>query len=89
MTRKSLRREIQLLSQHLTLEQARLQISCERSSVALKNINPLLIVGVGLFAGVVVRTMGLRGAYNTISAGFSAYPLLVNNIRRLLDLGPG
>lgn len=77
MTRKSLCREINFVNQRLNLHQVQFQQTNEQSKVALHQLNPYLIIGVGLFAGVMTSVMGWRKVYRYAGAGLSFYPFLV------------
>lgn len=78
MTRKALNLEIQLVNQRLNLRRMQFQLANERSKVAFEQLNPYLIVGGGLLAGLVTGFMGLRKAYTFADLGFSLYPFLIS-----------
>jgi len=77
MTRKSLCREIQSINQRLNSRQEQFQLVNAQSNLALKKLNPYLIIGVGLLAGMATRLMGWRKIYTFVGASFSFYPLLM------------
>lgn len=80
MTRKSLCCEIASVNQRLNLRQARFKLINEQSKVAIEKLNPYLIIGVGLLAGVVTSEMGWRKVYAFAGTGFSFYPFLINRL---------
>lgn len=80
MTRKSLCREIEAVNQRLNLREAQFQLTSEQSKVAIQKLNPYLIIGVGLLAGVATSQMGWRKVYTFAGAGFSFYPFLISRL---------
>lgn len=80
MTRKLLCREIQSVNQRLNARQAEFQQTNEQSKVAIQKLNPYLIIGAGLLAGVVTSEMGWRKVYTLAGAGFSFYPFLISRL---------
>lgn len=86
MTRKSLRHEIQTVSQRLYLRQARFHRTREQSIIALQKIDPYLMVGTGLIAGAVTSAMGWRKAYTAVSFSFSLYSFLISLPSRLMGI---
>jgi hypothetical protein len=76
VTRKSLCREIKSVNQCLNSRQGQFQLTNEQSKVAIQKLNPYLIIGVGLLAGVVTSEIGWRRVYAVAGGGFSFYPFL-------------
>ena len=80
MTRKSLCREIESVNQRLNLTQTQLQLTHEQSKVSIQKLNPYLIIGIGLLAGIVTSEMGWRKVYTFAVAGVSFYPFLISRL---------
>lgn len=78
MTRKSLSREIETVNLRLNSRQMQFQLTSDQSKVAIQKLNPYLIIGIGLLAGVVTNEMGWRKVYAFAGAGFSFYPFLIS-----------
>tara|TARA_R110002094_G_scaffold85843_1_gene89881 strand:- start:376 stop:645 length:270 start_codon:yes stop_codon:yes gene_type:complete len=89
VTRKSLSREIQSVSQRLNLRQAQFHLTNERVKVALKKTNPYLIMATGLIAGAVTGAMGWRKAYTAVRFSFSFYSFLLSLPSRLMGTSNG
>jgi hypothetical protein len=85
MTHKSLRHEIQTVSQRLYLRQEQFHRTSEQSIIALQKIHPYLMIGTGLVAGAVTSTMGWRKAYTAASVSFRFYSFLINIPNRLMS----
>lgn len=85
MTRKSLCRDIQSVHQRLNLRQAQFQLTNEQSKAALKKINPYLIIGGGLCAGVMAGVIGWRKVFTVAKASYSFSPFLTGCARRLMS----
>lgn len=86
MTRKSLSREIQSVNERLNLRQKQFHLTNERAKVALKKINPYLIMATGLIAGALMSAMGWRKAYTAVSLSFSFYSFLISLPSRLMGM---
>lgn len=86
MTRKSLYREIQSANQRLNLRQQQFHLTNEQVKVALKKINPYLIIGTGLVAGAATSAMGWRKAYTAVSVSMSFYSFLIGLPSRLMGI---
>lgn len=78
MTRKSLSREIQIVNLRLNFHRAQFQLTNQQSKVALYQLNPYLIIGVGLLAGVMTSGMGWRKIYRLAGTGLSFIPFIVS-----------
>lgn len=76
MTRKALCREIQGVNQRLHLHETALKRTREKSILALKKINPLVLIATGLLAGAIVGSIGWRKLYSLAGMGMSSYPFL-------------
>lgn len=87
MTRRSLSREIQVLDQRLNIRQQQFHLTHEQAKVALKKINPYLLMATGLVAGAAISAMGWRKAYTAIDVGLSAYSMLISLPSRLIAMG--
>lgn len=77
MTRKSLCCEINSVNQRFNFHLAQFKQTSKQSKVALHQLNPYVIIGVGLFAGVMTSVMGWRKVYRYAGVGFSFYPFLI------------
>lgn len=86
MTRKSLRHEIQTVSQRLYLRQDQFHQTSEQSIIALQKINPYLMMGIGLIAGAVTGSMGWRTAYAAASVSFRFYSFLISLPSHLMGM---
>ncbi|CCK75909.1 MAG: hypothetical protein KBT75_17465 [Oleispira antarctica] len=78
MSRKTLRCNIQSRNNSLKLRQTQLALASRQSRKALNRCNPYLIIGVGLLAGVTIKTIGWRKVYSFARVGARIYPLIIN-----------
>ena len=79
MTRKTLRRNIELRNNSLNLRQAEFVLINEQSKLAQQKWSPYLIVGIGLFAGIAAKVVGWRRLYSLAVAGIRLYPFIINS----------
>lgn len=87
MTRNALHREIQCVHKQLNLRQNRLDKTGKKSALALRKINPLLMIAAGLCAGALVGSIGWRKLYSLTGMGISSYPLLKSSVSSLEGMG--
>ena len=86
MTRKCLTKDIHCLNQRLISHQQQFQRTNAQSKAALKKLNPVLMIGAGLLAGVVTGLLGWRSTYTAVRAGFTVYPVLLSGINGMMGM---
>jgi hypothetical protein len=78
MTRKSLCAEIKTVNFRLNRRNKKIQVLSTESQYLIKQVNPFVLIGIGLLSGAAVKLIGFRKLYKVFGICQSAYPLLTN-----------
>jgi hypothetical protein len=78
MTRKSLCAEIKTVNLRLNRKHKKIQALSTESQYLIKQVNPFVLIGIGLLSGATVKLIGFRKLYKVFSICQSAHPLLTN-----------